>query len=145
MLLRRIVISSLAEGLSLLLAFSPIVSSQTEPVMTDDDVVAMVRAGKSAREITDAIYICEAYFKLDPSSLSVLTHAGVSDEIIRAMAARQNRDERISPARGVCTIQPQPILQPSGPSAQSTSVVKPVAPPSAPMVVQTTLSSVRPV
>ena len=64
MLLRRIVVSSLAEGLSLLLAFSPIVSSQTGLALTDDDVVAMVRAGKSVGEITDAIYVCEAYFNL---------------------------------------------------------------------------------
>jgi Zn-dependent protease with chaperone function len=63
---------------------------QTSPPLADSDIVGMVRAGKSASEIVSAISSCEPHFQLDPGSMDALTQAGVSDDLIRAMAARQN-------------------------------------------------------
>jgi hypothetical protein len=50
--------------------------AQQSAALTDADIVAMVRAGKSAAEVISAIAVCEPHFQLDPGSLAALVLLG---------------------------------------------------------------------
>jgi len=73
-----------------------------EPVqqMTEATVVQMVQARISPDLIILAISKCNPKFALDPGSTQYMTQIGVTDEILKAMAAKQNG-------------QPMPAVQPT--------------------------------
>ncbi len=66
--------------------------------MRNEDVVRMVAEKSPAPEILDAIAVNGAGFNLTPAGMQWMQRNGVSDELIRAMAASQNgRPVRASP------------------------------------------------
>jgi hypothetical protein len=67
--------------------------------LDDKRIVEMVRSGISQQQIVTAIAAApEVHFDLSPGSLNGLVQAGVSDQIIKAMAARQNGTTARAPA-----------------------------------------------
>lgn len=58
--------------------------------MTNASVVQMVQAKVSPDLIILAISKCEPHFQLDPANAQVMTQMGVTDEIFKAMSAKQN-------------------------------------------------------
>lgn len=69
-----------------------VLAADKDPVqqMTNASVVQMVQAKISPDLIILAISKCEPHFQLDPANAQVMTQMGVTDEIFKAMAARQN-------------------------------------------------------
>ena len=80
--------------------------------MTDATVVQMVQAKISPDLIILAITKCNPKFALDPGSTQYMTQVGVTDEILRAMAAKQNGQ----PIPGVDTVPAPPTSQPPQPA-----------------------------
>jgi hypothetical protein len=60
------------------------------PIMTNVDIVKMIQAGMSQDLIIATIRACQPQFSMLPAVLEGMTRAGVSPEIIKAMAARAN-------------------------------------------------------
>lgn len=69
-----------------------VVVGQQTPVqqMTNATVVQMVQSKISPDLIILAISKCEPHFQLDPANSQVMTQMGVTDEIFKAMSAKQN-------------------------------------------------------
>jgi hypothetical protein len=87
------------------------------PTLTDAKIVQMVQSKMSADLIILEVSKCTPNFALDPASLQYMTQNGVSDDIIKAMAARQNGQ----PIPG----QEQPLQQPQQQPPASQTVGKP--------------------
>src|SRR5580692_6620781 len=67
------------------------VGQQAQPQqMTNATVVQMVQAKTSPDLIILAISKCEPHFQLDPANSQVMIQMGVTDEIFKAMSAKQN-------------------------------------------------------
>jgi hypothetical protein len=64
---------------------------QNHTPLDNQRVYALSRSGLSTDELVRIIITApEVNFELSPGSTDVLTKAGVNDEVIRAMAAREN-------------------------------------------------------
>ncbi len=72
-----------------------------EPPLTNEDLIAMARAGLSSAVIIERIKGSTTDFRLDAASLGDLVAGGVPDPVIRVMFARQSADSGASgPAWG---------------------------------------------
>ena len=58
--------------------------------LTDADIAAIARSKVPQEVIIHRIAECEPHFLLTPAALESLAQVGVSEDVIRAMAARQN-------------------------------------------------------
>jgi hypothetical protein len=80
----------------LLLAAAPLLPAQLgqltddDRTMTDVNVVQLIKQGVPGEVILSKINECEPHFLLTPGALMQLRHYGVSDGLIRAMAAKQH-------------------------------------------------------
>ncbi len=79
------------------------------PPLTNEDVVRMLVAGASREEVLEAIHTREVAFDLSPEMVAELRLAGVPEEIVAAMQAR----ERLERARRA----PGPPERPAVPQA----------------------------
>lgn len=59
--------------------------------LSNEDIVAMVRAGLAEDTILAAVQSSRARYRLDPQDLIALKEAGVSEKILQAMLARGNK------------------------------------------------------
>ena len=73
----------------LLLVLASVMFAQTTTRLWNADVIAMVKAHVSEAAIFQAVSTCEPHFLLRPRDTNMLTANGVTDELIKAMAARQ--------------------------------------------------------
>jgi hypothetical protein len=76
-------------GAALILALAAAFSGVTDAPLTDEDVVRMFVAGRPAAEILDEIERRLVRFDLSDEMRSELRRAGLPEEILAAMAARQ--------------------------------------------------------
>jgi hypothetical protein len=86
---------------------------QAGDVLTNDDVIKMVRAQLSTNIILTTIRSANAKFDLSPSGLIALKDAGVSEEIIEAMLARgPSRESKVEKSELLSTSKnPDDILR----------------------------------
>jgi hypothetical protein len=68
-----------------------------DQIVTNQTVVEMVRAGVAQDLIIDTISKSECRFLLDPANLVWLKNAGVADDVVRAMAAKESGKQAASP------------------------------------------------
>ena len=80
--------------------------------LTNGAIIEMVKAGFSKDLIQTAITENRPQFSFDPSSLMTLKNAGVSDEIIQAMVARQRA------AGGPAPVEAPAVVSPAIPKSQ---------------------------
>jgi hypothetical protein len=97
-----------------LLVFSMASFGQTPTIMTDATVVQMVQQKIAPDLIILAISKCTPQFALDPSNSQYMTQMGVTDEIFKAMAARQ-----MGPATPIPTPSQLFVANPTTPPAPS--------------------------
>lgn len=88
-------------------------AADKDPVqqMTNASVVQMVQAKISPDLIILAISKCEPHFQLDPANAQVMTQMGVTDEILKAMAAKQ-AGQPVGTAPGPAPAAPDPSAKP---------------------------------
>lgn len=100
-----------------LLAASP---QQTMPRLTNQDVVAMLKAGLSSDVIVAKIKTSRCNFDTDPSILAELKHRGVPNEIIKAMveapygAPNPSTTTSRQMSEGAAAVEGQEIIVPDG-------------------------------
>jgi hypothetical protein len=85
--------------------------------MTNADVIKLVRSGVSSGVVIAAINGSDPQFLLTPGEMDALSRAGVSEEIIKAMAARQSG--RVATPTPPVRAQAQPGTPPPAPAAAS--------------------------
>jgi hypothetical protein len=68
-----------------------------DQIVTNQTVAEMVRAGVAQDLIIDTISKSECRFLLDPANLVWLKNAGVADDVVRAMAAKESGKQAASP------------------------------------------------
>jgi len=91
-----------------LAALFAVPASAQEAACNDEMVVQLVRAGIATDLIAAQISQCSPHFQLDPSHLIALKQAGVSDELVRTMARRQNGGS-LATTRPASSIPPAPV------------------------------------
>jgi hypothetical protein len=80
--------------------------------MNNQDVMSMVASGVSQDLILTTIRNSEPHFNLMPSSMDQMKKAGVPEQVIRAMAARQNGSQAAPAATDVKAVAPVAAQEP---------------------------------
>ena len=95
-------------GLLLLVVGSLLVPLEAQDaVLTNDDVVKMVRAQLAANIIAGTIDASQAKFDLSPAGLIALKEAGVSDDLIVLMQSKMRAAERAGAGRPAAASAPE--------------------------------------
>ena len=97
---------------ALLLSATALTAQQKSPPLTNSDVVKMVKAGTPDATIVTAIAGRDTQFDLSATGLQVLSQAGVSSKVVRAMLAAESKKkdaaaaaENSTPARDATATQ----------------------------------------
>jgi hypothetical protein len=96
---------------AVLLAFCVFTASAAEEVMTNADVVKLVKAGLTMNTIETKIFASTVSFDVGTDALIELSRDGVPDQVVRAMIVRQSEQ------RGGAA--PRPATRPVDPQQRS--------------------------